>query len=142
MLRQVARLLAGWGFGQTVRLKLSRLDASLDEVTCGRSEVVVTLTVSDAGSDPGDGGLIRLLKVMLSGVLAATFWPLKITHVSTCPTSLQLPPTSLGAAGLVTSLTDELAKCVKSVPAGNVTEIVLCALPDSPPVEDVVNPTV
>ena len=36
VLRQVARLLAGWGFGSTVRLKLARLDAALDEVTCGR----------------------------------------------------------------------------------------------------------
>ncbi len=43
VLRQTARLLAGWGFGAATALRLSRLEAALEEVALGR------LTAADVG---------------------------------------------------------------------------------------------
>jgi hypothetical protein len=87
------------------------------ELTPGVSDVVETDSVS-AGD--GVGGLVTPLMVTLTASPAATLWPLNSEHLIVCPTALEQLPTLVF---VVTSRTFEVKYVVRSVPAGNVSEI-------------------
>jgi hypothetical protein len=104
--------------------------------TVGRSELVATVTVSVVEVVVG---LVTLGSVIVSESPPLTVDPLKMKQVSVWPLAEQLPPTCGDPVWLVSTTLLPPLMWVRSVPAGNTIEIVLCDAPDIPPVADTAN---